>query len=585
LRTKGGTGMKGIGVSPGIAEGNALILNKEKIHVKDEYIDEYEVDSEIQRFIKAKEQSQEQIEAIYEDTLKKMGKSEAEIFEAHIELINDPSIEEKVEHNIKTKLLKAEPALVKAIDEISGIFGTIDDEYIKERAADVKDIGKRMLYNLLGLNASLDMDDGQEVIIIADDLTPSDTAQLDFSKVKGFAINKGGKTSHVAIMAKSIGIPAIVGAKDITARVSQGDTIIIDGAAGDILINPSPEEKEKYVDKKLKTDKELKELRSIKDMAAVTLDGRRVEISANIGSPADVKAALENGAEGIGLFRTELLFMDREDLPDEEEQFLKYKETAERMQGKPVIIRTLDIGGDKDLPYLGLVKEDNPFLGWRAIRFCLERLDVFKPQLRAILRASHYGKILIMFPMIATVDEVRRSKAVVEEVKMELTNEGIPFDKDIKIGIMIETPASAIIADKLIKEVDFFSIGTNDLTQYTLAVDRGNDKISKLYQPTHPAVLRLIKNVIDTSHKEGKWTGMCGEFAGDHKAAMLLLGLGLDEFSMSAGSIPRIKKLIRTMEYEAAKKIAAEVMEMESSEEVCSYLDSLHDNFRRSRDE
>lgn len=577
--------MKGIGVSPGIAEGNALILNKEKIHVKDEYIDEYEVDSEIQRFIKAKEQSQEQIEAIYEDTLKKMGKSEAEIFEAHIELINDPSIEEKVEHNIKTKLLKAEPALVKAIDEISGIFGTIDDEYIKERAADVKDIGKRMLYNLLGLNASLDMDDGQEVIIIADDLTPSDTAQLDFSKVKGFAINKGGKTSHVAIMAKSIGIPAIVGAKDITARVSQGDTIIIDGAAGDILINPSPEEKEKYVDKKLKTDKELKELRSIKDMAAVTLDGRRVEISANIGSPADVKAALENGAEGIGLFRTELLFMDREDLPDEEEQFLKYKETAERMQGKPVIIRTLDIGGDKDLPYLGLVKEDNPFLGWRAIRFCLERLDVFKPQLRAILRASHYGKILIMFPMIATVDEVRRSKAVVEEVKMELTNEGIPFDKDIKIGIMIETPASAIIADKLIKEVDFFSIGTNDLTQYTLAVDRGNDKISKLYQPTHPAVLRLIKNVIDTSHKEGKWTGMCGEFAGDHKAAMLLLGLGLDEFSMSAGSIPRIKKLIRTMEYEAAKKIAAEVMEMESSEEVCSYLDSLHDNFRRSRDE
>ncbi len=577
--------MKGIGVSPGIAEGNALILNKEKIHVKDEYIDEYEVDSEIQRFIKAKEQSQEQIEAIYEDTLKKMGKSEAEIFEAHIELINDPSIAEKVEHNIKTKLLKAEPALVKAIDEISGIFGTIDDEYIKERAADVKDIGKRMLYNLLGLNASLDMDDGQEVIIIADDLTPSDTAQLDFSKVKGFAINKGGKTSHVAIMAKSIGIPAIVGAKDITARVSQGDTIIIDGAAGDILINPSPEEKEKYVDKKLKTDKELKELRSIKDMAAVTLDGRRVEISANIGFPADVKAALENGAEGIGLFRTELLFMDREDLPDEEEQFLKYKETAERMQGKPVIIRTLDIGGDKDLPYLGLVKEDNPFLGWRAIRFCLERLDVFKPQLRAILRASHYGKILIMFPMIATVDEVRRSKAVVEEVKMELTNEGIPFDKDIKIGIMIETPASAIIADKLIKEVDFFSIGTNDLTQYTLAVDRGNDKISKLYQPTHPAVLRLIKNVIDTSHKEGKWTGMCGEFAGDHKAAMLLLGLGLDEFSMSAGSIPRIKKLIRTMEYEAAKKIAAEVMEMESSEEVCSHLDSLHDNFRRSRDE
>lgn len=577
--------MKGIGVSPGIAEGTALILNKQKIDIEDEYIDEYEVDSEIQRFISAKEQSQEQIEAIYEDTLKKMGKSEAEIFEAHIELLNDPSIAEKVEHNIKTKLLKAESALVKAIDEISGIFETIDDEYIKERAADVKDIGKRMLYNLLGLNASLDMDDGQEVIVIADDLTPSDTAQLDFSKVKGFAINKGGKTSHVAIMAKSIGIPAIVGAKDITSRVSQGDTIIIDGATGDILINPSPEEKKKYGDKKLKSDKELSELRSIKDMAAVTLDGRRVEISANIGSPADVKAALENGAEGIGLFRTELLFMDRDNLPDEEEQFLKYKETAERMQGKPVIIRTLDIGGDKDLPYLGLVKEDNPFLGWRAVRFCLERLDVFKPQLRAILRASHHGKILIMFPMIATVDEVRRSKAVVEEAKMELTNEGIPFDKDIKIGIMIETPASAIIADKLIKEVDFFSIGTNDLTQYTLAVDRGNDKISKLYQPTHPAVLRLIKNVIDTSHKEGKWTGMCGEFAGDHKAAMLLLGLGLDEFSMSAGSIPRIKKLIRTMEYEAAKKIAAEVMEMESSEEVCSYLDSLHDNFRRSRDE
>lgn len=566
--------MKGIGVSPGIAEGNALILNKQSIDINDEYIDEYEVDSEIQRFVKAKEQSKEQIEAIYEDTLKKMGKSEAEIFEAHIELLNDPSIAEKVEHNIKTKLLKAEPALVKAIDEICGIFEAIDDEYIKERAADVKDIGKRMLYNLLGLTASWDMDDGQEVIIIADDLTPSDTAQLDFSKVKGFAINKGGKTSHVAIMAKSIGIPAIVGAKDITSRVKQGDTIIIDGATGDILINPSPEEKEKYVDKKLKTDKELKELRSIKDMAAVTQDGRRVEISANIGSPADVKAALENGAEGIGLFRTELLFMDREDLPDEEEQFLKYKETAERMQGKPVIIRTLDIGGDKDLPYLGLVKEDNPFLGWRAVRFCLERLDVFKPQLRAILRASHYGKILIMFPMIATVDEVRRSKAVVEEVKMELTNEGIPFDKAVEIGIMIETPASAIIADKLIKEVDFFSIGTNDLTQYTLAVDRGNDKISKLYQPTHPAVLRLIKNVIDTSHKEGKWTGMCGEFAGDHKAAILLTGLGLDEFSMSANSIPRIKKLIRGMEYEAAKKIAAEVMEMESSEEVCSYLDS-----------
>jgi phosphotransferase system enzyme I (PtsI) len=530
-------------------------------------------DTEIKRFQDAVAASKKQLEVIYLDVLKKMGEDEAEIFKAHMMLLEDPMLQEKTYEAIRSRSINAEVALNSTLEEICGMLANLDDEYIRERAADIKDVGDRILNNLTGRNLYNPLSRlVKDVIVVSKELVPSDTAQMRADKVLGFATEMGGKTSHVAIMARSLEMPAVVGVRNIASIVNEGDILIVDGNEGIVSVNPTESELEEYKQKKAKYTAECIELEKLRSLDAVTLDGKKVELAANIGMPDDVDAALRYGAKGVGLYRTEFLYMNRDLLPSEEDQFMAYKKVAEEMRDYSVIIRTLDIGGDKGLPYIDFPEELNPFLGWRAIRLCLDRTDILKTQLRAILRASHYGKLMIMYPMITSISEIKKANSVLKEAKEELQAESLPFDENILVGIMVETPAAAIIADKLIQEVDYFSIGTNDLTQYTLAVDRGNEKISQMYQPLHPAVLRLVKYAIDTSHADGKWTGICGELAGDEKATLLLLGLGLDEFSMSAAAIPRIKKIIRSSSYEESRKIAEKALSMNTAEEVAEYL-------------
>lgn len=565
--------LKGIAASPGIAMGEAYVYSKDRVNVCNSSIDQVDENAEIGRFQDAVAASEKQLEVIFLDTLKKLGKDKAEIFKAHMMLLEDPMLQEKTEEAIRSRGINAEVALNSALEEICGILANLDDEYIRERAADIKDVGDRILSNLTGRDhynplSSLE----KAVIVVSKDLAPSDTAQMRADKVLGFATEMGGKTSHVAIMARSLEMPAIVGVRSIASIVNEGDILIVDGNDGVVIVNPTESELDEYKQKKAKYAAECIELEKLRSLDAITLDGRKVELAVNIGMPDDVDAALRYGAKGVGLYRTEFLYMNRDYLPSEEDQFMAYKKVAEKMRNCSIIIRTLDIGGDKGLPYIDFPEELNPFLGWRAIRLCLDRIDILKTQLRAILRASHYGKLMIMYPMITSISEIKKANAVLKEAKKELYAESFPFDENIPVGIMVETPAAAIIADKLIQEVDFFSIGTNDLTQYTLAVDRGNEKISQMYQPLHPAVLRLIKHVIDASHVARKWTGMCGELAGDEKAVLLILGLGLDEFSMSAATIPRIKKILRSSSYEESRKIAEKALSMGTAEEIAEYL-------------
>ena len=411
-------------------------------------------------------------------------------------------------------------------------------------------------------------DIAEESILVAYDLTPSETAQLNLDKVLGFITDIGGRTSHTSIMARSLELPAIVGTNDVTARVNTGDYLILDAVNNRVYVNPTQAEIDELKTLEAKLAEEKAELAKLKDLPAVTLDGHKVEVVANIGTIRDCEGAHRNGAEGVGLYRTEFLFMDRDQLPSEEEQFIAYKEVVEAMEGRLVVLRTMDIGGDKELPYLNLPKEMNPFLGWRAVRIALDRREILHAQLRAVLRASAFGKLAVMFPMIISVEEIRELKSVLETLKAELRAEGKAFDENIQVGVMVETPSAAVNAKFLAKEVDFFSIGTNDLTQYTLAVDRGNELISHLYNPMSPSVLGLIKQVIDASHAEGKWTGMCGELAGDERATLLLLGMGLDEFSMSAISVPRIKKLIRHVNYQEVKALADEALQKPTTTEI-----------------
>ena len=448
------------------------------------------------------------------------------------------------------------------------MLSEIDDEYLKERAGDIRDIGNRLIKNILGMKV-VDLGEiDEEAILVAYDLTPSETAQLNLDKVLGFITDIGGRTSHTSIMARSLELPAIVGTNDVTEKVKTGDYLILDAINNAVYVNPSREDIERLKKLEAQLAEEKAELAKLKDLPALTLDGHRVDVVANIGTIRDCEGADRNGAEGVGLYRTEFLFMDRDQLPSEEEQFIAYKEVVEAMNGRIVILRTMDIGGDKELPYLDLPKEMNPFLGWRAIRIALDRRQILHDQLRAVLRASAFGKLAVMFPMIISVEEIRELKSEIEVLKQELRDEGKAFDENIQIGVMVETPAAAVNARFLAKEVDFFSIGTNDLTQYTLAVDRGNEMISHLYNPLSPAVLNLIKQVIDASHAEGKWTGMCGELAGDEKATLLLLGMGLDEFSMSAISIPRIKKLIRNVNFHDAKELADSALQKPTAVEI-----------------
>lgn len=560
--------LKGVAASPGIAIGKVHVVKSHQININTEVIAQDDIDAQIKRFDEAIAASKLQIMQIKEKAEKELGTDEARIFDAHFMVLEDPVFLDEVKAKIKTELITADNAVSQVVNNYVDIFSNMDDEYMKERAADVKDVGDRIIKNLLGIPTE-SFFFSEEVIIIARDLTPSDTAQMNKDKVLAFATDMGGRTSHTAIMARSLEIPAVVGLVNATDKVQDGDTAIVDGNKGIVYINPDETILKEY--EKLKQDylEYRKNLRELKDLPAETRDKlRTVELAANIGTPRDVKGALENGAEGVGLYRTEFLYMDRDELPTEEEQYKAYREVIEKMAPRPIIIRTLDIGGDKKLPYLDMPEELNPFLGWRAIRMCLDRPEILKTQLRAILRASVYGKAKIMYPMVSGLEEIRRANAVLKEAKEELKAEGTPFDENIEVGIMVEIPSAAVIADILAKEVDFFSIGTNDLIQYTLAVDRMNEHISHLYEPLHPAVLRLIKNVIDASHRAGKWTGMCGEMAGDTWATAILLGMGLDEFSMSASSIPQVKNIIRTLTYEKAKQIAQEALSMDNPEDI-----------------
>ena len=537
---------KGIAASRGYAIGKVFIQEHEEIVVTDAKVSD--VAAEKEALAKALEASRTQLQAIKERTLTEIGEHEAEVFEAHLTLLDDPEFTGQMEMTIESESLNAMKAVQNVTDMFVMIFESMEDAYMRERAADIKDVSKRIILNLAGKGGEGMAITEENTVVVAHDLTPSDTAQLDRSKVTGFLTNIGGRTSHSAIMARTLEIPAVVGLGDITASVKNGDMVIVDGIEGVCIVNPTSEQVAEYTAKQEAFKAEQEELKKLIDVKTVTKSGKRIEVCGNIGSPADAAAVLENGGDGVGLFRTEFLYMDRDSAPTEDEQFESYKKVLEVMNGKQVVIRTLDIGGDKTLPYLPLPEEMNPFLGYRAIRLCLDRKDIFRVQIRALLRASVYGKLAVMFPMISGLEEFQAAKEFVEECKAELRAEGKEYSEDIQWGIMVEIPAAAVYADELAKHVDFFSIGTNDLIQYTLAADRMSEKVSYLYNPMHPAVLRLIKMTIDGAHKHGKWVGMCGEMAGDESAIPTLVEYGLDEFSMSASSILRAKKLILDQE-------------------------------------
>ena len=560
--------ISGIPASPGIVFGKALVLKEEKIVLDTQKIKESQIDAEIARFYEGRSAAVEQLNSIKDRAYASLGEEKAAIFEGHLMILEDEELEEEILDYLRSNKVNAAVAANVIIDQQVAMLSEIDDEYLKERAGDIRDIGNRLIKNILGMHI-VDLGEiNEEAILVAYDLTPSETAQLNLDKVLGFVTDIGGRTSHTSIMARSLELPAIVGTNNVTELVSTGDFLILDALNNAVYVNPSQDEIQRLKTLQAKLAEEKAELAKLKDLPALTLDGHRVDVVANIGTIRDVEGAERNGAEGVGLYRTEFLFMDRDQLPTEEEQFIAYKEVVEAMNGNLVILRTMDIGGDKELPYLNLPKEMNPFLGWRAIRIALDRREILNAQLRAVLRASAYGRLAVMFPMIISVEEIRELKSVIEELKVELRNEGKDFDENIQIGVMVETPSAAVNAKFLAKEVDFFSIGTNDLTQYTLAVDRGNELISHLYNPMSPSVLSLIKQVIDASHAEGKWTGMCGELAGDENATILLLGMGLDEFSMSAISVPRIKKLIRNVNYQDAKLLAEKALQQPTAAEI-----------------
>ncbi|MGL4523199.1 MAG: phosphoenolpyruvate--protein phosphotransferase [Bacilli bacterium] len=563
--------IKGIAASSGIAIAKVFILENPTLDVSRKEISD--VAAELTRFEAAMAKSQTDLEGIRDRAERELGPDKAAIFSAHILVLNDPDLTSQIKTKIESEKVSAEFATNEVAQFFISIFENMEDEYMKERAADIRDVTKRLIAHLLGVTIANPSMISEEVVVVAEDLTPSDTAQLNRNFVKGFTTDIGGRTSHSAIMARSLEIPAVVGTRDITKKVQNGDMVIIDGLDGDVIVHPTEEQIAEYKAKGEKFAAQKAEWAKLKDEATTTADGVHVELCANIGTPQDVKGVINNGGEGVGLYRTEFLYMGRENLPTEDEQYEAYKSVLENMHGKPVVVRTLDIGGDKELPYLHLPKEMNPFLGYRAIRLCLDKQDIFRTQLRALLRASVFGNLKVMFPMIATINEFRQAKAVLLEEKAKLESEGVKVNESIEIGMMVEIPAAAVIADLFAKEVDFFSIGTNDLIQYTMAADRMNEEVAYLYQPYNPAILRLVKNVIDASHKEGKWTGMCGEMAGDTLAIPLLLGLGLDEFSMSATSILPARSQLRGLSKAQMQELAAQAINCATQEEVLELVE------------
>ncbi|MBH9968732.1 phosphoenolpyruvate--protein phosphotransferase [[Bacillus] enclensis] len=568
--------LKGIAASNGIAIAKAYRLVEPDLSFDKKSVEN--ADEEVARFQKAISTSKSELEAIRDKAREDLGEDKAQIFEAHLLVLSDPELLTPIEDKVKTESVNTEYALKETADMFVNMFESMDNEYMKERAADIRDVTKRVLSHLLGVQIANPSMVTEEVIVIAEDLTPSDTAQLNRQFVKGFTTDIGGRTSHSAIMARSMEIPAVVGTKSITSSVENGDVVIVDGLNGEVHINPTPEVIEEYKKEHARYEEQKAEWAKLVNEPTVSKDGQHVELAANIGTPKDLEGVRNNGGEGVGLYRTEFLYMGRDELPTEEEQYEAYKAVLEGMEGKPVVVRTLDIGGDKELPYLNLPKEMNPFLGYRAIRLCLDEQDIFRTQLRALLKASPYGNLKIMFPMISNLQEFREAKAILEEEKKALQENGTKVADRIEVGIMVEIPSTAVMADVFAKEVDFFSIGTNDLIQYTMAADRMNERVSYLYQPYNPAILRLVKMVIDAAHKEGKWAGMCGEMAGDEIAVPILLGLGLDEFSMSATSILRARSQIHRLNKSDMKKLAEEVLQLDTNDEVIKAVEKAVSN-------
>ena len=567
--------LKGIAASDGVAVAKAYLLVQPDLSFNKTSVED--TDAEATRLDDALAKSTEELQAIRDKAAQSLGEAEAQVFDAHLMVLSDPEMVGQIKQNIQDNKVNAEAALKEVTDMYIGMFEAMDDNaYMQERAADIRDVAKRILAHLLGVTHPNPSMINEEVIVVAHDLTPSDTAQLDRTYVKAFVTDIGGRTSHSAIMARSLEIPAIVGTKEITDKVKAGDILAVNGIIGDVIIDPTDAEKSEfeaeakaYADQKAEWDK-------LKNAETVTADGKHVELAANIGTPKDLEGVHKNGGEAVGLYRTEFLYMDSSDFPTEEDQYQAYKAVLEGMEGKPVVVRTMDIGGDKELPYLTLPHEMNPFLGYRALRISLSELGdgMFRTQMRALLRASVHGNLRIMFPMVATLKEFRAAKAIFEDEKQKLVNEGVEVSNDIQVGIMIEIPAAAVLADKFAKEVDFFSVGTNDLIQYTMAADRMNERVSYLYQPYNPSILRLIKNVIDAAHAEGKWAGMCGEMAGDQTAVPLLLGMGLDEFSMSATSILKTRSLMKRLDTTKMAELADRALkECDTMEEVVALVE------------
>ena len=567
--------LKGIAASDGVAVAKAYLLVQPDLSFNKTSVED--TDAEATRLDDALAKSTEELQAIRDKAAQSLGEAEAQVFDAHLMVLSDPEMVGQIKQNIQDNKVNAEAALKEVTDMYIGMFEATDDNaYMQERAADIRDVAKRILAHLLGVTLPNPSMINEEVIVVAHDLTPSDTAQLDRTYVKAFVTDIGGRTSHSAIMARSLEIPAIVGTKEITDKVKAGDILAVNGIIGDVIIDPTDAEKSEfeaeakaYADQKAEWDK-------LKNAETVTADGKHVELAANIGTPKDLEGVHKNGGEAVGLYRTEFLYMDSSDFPTEEDQYQAYKAVLEGMEGKPVVVRTMDIGGDKELPYLTLPHEMNPFLGYRALRISLSELGdgMFRTQMRALLRASVHGNLRIMFPMVATLKEFRAAKAIFEDEKQKLVNEGVEVSNDIQVGIMIEIPAAAVLADKFAKEVDFFSVGTNDLIQYTMAADRMNERVSYLYQPYNPSILRLIKNVIDAAHAEGKWAGMCGEMAGDQTAVPLLLGMGLDEFSMSATSILKTRSLMKRLDTTKMAELADRALkECDTMEEVVALVE------------
>ncbi|MBO0466172.1 phosphoenolpyruvate--protein phosphotransferase [Enterococcus plantarum] len=562
--------LKGIAASDGVAIAKAYLLVQPDLSFDKKSVED--TSAEESRLDGALAKSTTELQAIREKAAQSLGEEEAQVFDAHLMVLSDPEMIGQIKQNIQDNKVNAEAALKEVTDMYIGMFEAMDDNaYMQERAADIRDVAKRILAHLLGVTLPNPSMINEEVVVVAHDLTPSDTAQLDRTYVKAFVTDIGGRTSHSAIMARSLEIPAIVGTKEITAKVKEGDILAVNGIDGDVIIHPTDAEKSDF-EAKGKEYADLKvEWEKLKHAETVTADGKHIELAANIGTPKDLEGVHNNGAEAVGLYRTEFLYMDSPDFPTEDEQYTAYTAVLEGMNGKPVVVRTMDIGGDKELPYLQLPHEMNPFLGYRALRISLsERGDeMFRTQMRALLRASVHGNLRIMFPMVATLKEFRAAKKIFEEEKAKLVSEGTKVSDTIQVGIMIEIPAAAVIADKFAKEVDFFSIGTNDLIQYTMAADRMNERVSYLYQPYNPSILRLIKNVIDASHAEGKWTGMCGEMGGDQMAVPLLVGMGLDEFSMSATSILQTRSLMKRLDTKKMAELADRALnDCDTMEEV-----------------